>query len=263
VVRDHFYDRPVDEGRWGKVIDDAGGSWRIFNPGHPGDFVFGVPDDTSPTGRNVGELRFLQGVPDGSDIVAYGVTTENGIRMGGRKAYFAHQLKFMPGWIYHGLGVKMTLAGLARPEGSNPSSYNFYMGGATDGGNNDIASYRAPKLLAGTRGMPITIGADPPLVGGGEIFPYNVAIPPLLPTGSWITWETYIDLGTPGQNNGVVREWMNGQQVTNYTQIRFPSDALDFSGGFAMPHTWGGGGLPVQQNQWIRYANTRIVVWGP
>lgn len=58
----------------------------------------------------------------------------------------------------------------------------------------------------------------------GEDFDWNRAFPP----NTWVTVETRIRMNTPGQRDGVVQSWMNGQQVLNRTDVRF-RDTPDFA----------------------------------
>jgi hypothetical protein len=55
--------------------------------------------------------------------------------------------------------------------------------------------------------------------------------------GQWHQIEWQVDCGTTGQANGIVRWWMDGQLIGEWTDVQFPA------GGFAeyeQSPTWGG-----------------------
>lgn len=41
------------------------------------------------------------------------------------------------------------------------------------------------------------------------------------PADRWVRVETRIKMNTPGQRNGIVQSWMDGQRVLNRTDVRF------------------------------------------
>ena len=61
------------------------------------------------------------------------------------------------------------------------------------------------------------------------------------PTGRWVTVETRIKMNTPGQRNGVVESWMNGQKFLSRHDIRF-RDTSNFSVDSFQFSTFHGGG---------------------
>lgn len=253
--RDLYYQGETSTEMFQSIVDDTGASWGLaLNRNPNAELRLSVPDPTSPTGRSVGEFHFPDGLADGEDLLVLGAGYSGDFV---RKGFVAHKIKYHPDFVYHALGVKMTIWFMGR-EGVE-GEYTFLMGGSTDGGHEGMEEWPAPKLSYGSRGMTFDVGSSGPPLIGGEIFQYNVAVPEEMPRDTWITWEMYIDMGTQGQHDAVLRLWINGTLVTDYTGLRFPDDANNL-GLYTMPFTWGGGGSSLTQDQWIRFANTRIVL---
>jgi uncharacterized protein YjdB len=86
----------------------------------------------------------------------------------------------------------------------------------------------------------------PPNVSGqtGYTFPRN----------TWVEWEFYIKINTPGSSNGIVRVWMNGVKVSDYTNIHVsPASSQAHLQDYQFAPYWGGtgGSLSAAQFLWI------------
>jgi uncharacterized protein YjdB len=72
---------------------------------------------------------------------------------------------------------------------------------------------------------------------------------------TWVHLEVYLKMNTPGGGNGVYKLWMNGQLISNYTNITYASTVYTSSQRhwyeFQLAPYWGGGGGTVASNQWM------------
>lgn len=73
--------------------------------------------------------------------------------------------------------------------------------------------------------------------------------------GQWHQVEIYFRTNDSGQQNGILRWWVNGRLIGSYTNAVFPGSTLQ---AFSIDNTLGGGGQNKSQNDWIRYAHVRI-----
>jgi uncharacterized protein YjdB len=78
-----------------------------------------------------------------------------------------------------------------------------------------------------------------------------------MPYGKWVKLEMYLDLGTPGQPNGVIRLWQDGVLIVELTDLAYPANATGFSN-FRHEGTYGGAGHPYPQDQAWYVAQTYI-----
>jgi hypothetical protein len=78
--------------------------------------------------------------------------------------------------------------------------------------------------------------------------------PGLITLGAWHKIELYFKYNTPG--NGIIRWWMNGTLVGDYTNISFPSSGC--FGGFQFSPTWGGVGDTKSQTDYFWYDHAYI-----
>jgi uncharacterized protein YjdB len=72
---------------------------------------------------------------------------------------------------------------------------------------------------------------------------------------TWVHFEVYLKMNTPGGGNGVYKLWMNGQLIANYTNITYASTDYTTSQRhwyeFQLAPYWGGGGGTVATNQYM------------
>ena len=73
--------------------------------------------------------------------------------------------------------------------------------------------------------------------------------------GQWHRVEIYFRTNDTGQQNGILRWWVNGQLIGSYTNAVFPGPGAQ---AFSIDNTLGGGGANKSRNDWIRYAHVRI-----
>ena len=74
-----------------------------------------------------------------------------------------------------------------------------------------------PNMTANVEGIILDNGTqNTQNVSGGAI-----------PQNQWVCIETYLSMGTPGVDDGIVRAWINGTQVMNKTNQRMRSATLN------------------------------------
>ena len=85
-------------------------------------------------------------------------------------------------------------------------------------------------------------------MGGGKKFTCG---------GNWNHIEVYMNLGTPNNRNGVLRVWIDGIKVTEYTNIKYLDTDFNYTHGFyhgEWTPVWGGSG-PARTRSDIMYLN--------
>jgi polysaccharide lyase-like protein len=69
---------------------------------------------------------------------------------------------------------------------------------------------------------------------------------------TWVKWEFYLKMNTPGQSNGVVKCWMNGVQVSQYTNQRFSNSSHQtYWNKMQVAPYWGGMGGRIGSPQYM------------
>lgn len=81
-------------------------------------------------------------------------------------------------------------------------------------------------------------------------FRQNVGSQQVMTRGQWRKWEVLLIANTPGQSNGVIRYWIDGQRVGEYTDVRF-RDTLDSWQYVFLQPIWGGIGGTVTSTQYL------------
>ncbi len=127
----------------------------------------------------------------------------------------------------HGVGTKMGFIAYGRPTGGSRNQGTF--------------------MLSGRNARPTV--ADRWLVQFNQQFPVNrnirqnVGRRPLMTVGVWHQWEAVFELNRLGQDDGVLRFWIDGQLVMDYRNVRYivPGDTVGFNLWIWNP-TWGGMG---------------------
>jgi hypothetical protein len=89
-------------------------------------------------------------------------------------------------------------------------------------------------------------------VDSREYFRQNVGSQQAMTRGVWRRWEVVLIANTGGQANGVMRWWIDGKKVGEYTDVRFRSGAQPFQYVSLQP-IWGGvdGTVASTQYLWI------------
>ena len=85
-----------------------------------------------------------------------------------------------------------------------------------------------------------------------EYFYQNVGTSVPMTRGQWRRWEVVLLANTPGQADGVIKWWIDGQKVGEYTDVQFRSAADPWQYVFLQP-IWGGvhGTVATTQYLWI------------
>jgi hypothetical protein len=85
-----------------------------------------------------------------------------------------------------------------------------------------------------------------------EYFRQNAGTHQAMTRGQWRRWEIVLIANSGGQANGVIRWWIDGQKVGEYTDVRFRTAAQPFQYMFLQP-IWGGvdGTVTSTQHLWI------------
>ena len=65
-----------------------------------------------------------------------------------------------------------------------------------------------------------------------------------LPQNQWVCWETRATLGSPGQANGIIEGWVNGQLSMNFQNVRLL---------VATPGQFGGTNSPYAQFSYVKF----------
>ncbi len=78
--------------------------------------------------------------------------------------------------------------------------------------------FGVPRLAAGIEGV---------IRDNGVLDTDVVYADSLVPQNQWVCIETYLSMGTPGVDNGIVRAWINGTQVMNKTNQRMRQAILN------------------------------------
>ena len=81
-------------------------------------------------------------------------------------------------------------------------------------------------------------------------FYQNVGTGQPMTRGQWRKWELLLIANTPGQANGVIRWWIDGQKVGEYTDVGFRNSAISFQYLYLQP-IWGGTGGTVAATQYL------------
>jgi hypothetical protein len=81
-------------------------------------------------------------------------------------------------------------------------------------------------------------------------FGQNVGTPQAMTRGQWRRWEVLLSANTPGQRDGVIRFWIDGQKVGEYTDVYF-RDATNAWQYLYLQPIWGGIGGSVTATQYL------------
>jgi hypothetical protein len=81
-------------------------------------------------------------------------------------------------------------------------------------------------------------------------FRQNIGTAQAMTRGQWRHWEVLLIANTPGQKNGVIRFWIDGQRVGDYTDVYVRDGADTWEYVYLQP-IWGGIGGAVTRTQYL------------
>ena len=81
-------------------------------------------------------------------------------------------------------------------------------------------------------------------------FRQNIGTEQAMTRGRWRRWEVLLIANTPGQANGVVRFWIDGQKVGEYTDVRVRATSDTWQYVYLQP-IWGGTSGTVSATQYL------------
>jgi hypothetical protein len=81
-------------------------------------------------------------------------------------------------------------------------------------------------------------------------FRQNVGPEQVMTRGQWRKWEVLLIANTPGQSDGVIRYWIDGQRVGDYTDVRVRDSVGTWQYVYLQP-IWGGIGGAVTATQYL------------
>jgi trimeric autotransporter adhesin len=226
------------------LVDNTGATWgsRLISNG---EFRLNIADPTNPAGTGVvAEVFFPEGMSDGTGPGRIATSMPRNEP----EVFVGDYIKFSDNFSWHSLGIKILLFGLG-------DGGWITMGGGGHGFS-EMRDTPAPNMSIGSRtGSAVSTGSDSLI--RGEVFRFNVSDPPEYQRGEWMQREFHFRLNTPGTANGVVRMWIDGVLVTEYTDVDWGTNAPDW-GEIQYGMTWGGGGSAVPHDQTIRIGHLRV-----
>lgn len=221
-----------------------GGNWfgyeQFPNDTYGGRWTWNKVDASNPAGTGrYAEMLFPKGLPDGKDPARVAFSMGQGTEV-----FIGDFLRFSENFEWHNLGIKImnlnTLGG-----------WLFHGGG---GHGFSEANMTAPALSVAVRGAT----AEPPGLVRDEVFRHNRATPPPYTRGQWVRRELYLKKNTGNSRNGIIRLWLDGVLVTEYTQVDFGLGDIAGWGECSLGMTWGGGGRAVREDQTIDVAIVEV-----
>ena len=81
-------------------------------------------------------------------------------------------------------------------------------------------------------------------------FRQNVGTEQAMTRGKWRKWELLLVANAPGQSNGIIRFWIDGQKVGDYADVKFRDTAETWQYVYLQP-IWGGVGGAVTSTQYL------------
>jgi hypothetical protein len=81
-----------------------------------------------------------------------------------------------------------------------------------------------------------------------------------LTRGRWQHWEFYFKMNTPGVPDGVAKMWLDGKPITDVRNVLFrgPREAAAKWWIFHWSPTYGGGGAPPPEDQWLDFDHVYV-----
>jgi hypothetical protein len=209
---------------WNSVLTNG---WKIA--GRPEDATI-VSDPTAPTGAgSVLQITYPAGFAAGSAPA----TAYYDFSPLAREVFVGMWWEPSPNWQGHSSGV---------------NKIQFLM--PSSGTDMYMAMYGSP-------GGPYQIRVIAQWPESPDWFKPNAADVPIQ-LGQWHRLEWYVRYESAyGAADGVVRWWVDGQLVGNYTNVRFPNDR-----GFIehqLSPTWGGMGETKNHTDWFRFDHVSVM----
>lgn len=103
---------------------------------------------------------------------------------------------------------------------------------------------------AGSDSLYPTLRFQGPCCDTRAYFRQNVGTLQAMNRGQWRRWEVLLIANTPGQTNGVIRYWIDGQKVGDYTDVWIRDTAGTWQYVYLQP-IWGGTAGQVAQTQYL------------
>jgi hypothetical protein len=136
------------------------------------------------------------------------------------EVYSSYKVRFAPDFDFVINGKLPGVAGGTVVPGVNPAGKGWSVHSAWI---NRAATPTTPELKG--VGMQSVYHIDQPGLYGETIIWRNATNQPFVFTpGKWYHIETRVVMNTPGQNNGIVQTWVNGQLVVDRRDLRFRND---------------------------------------
>jgi hypothetical protein len=229
-----------EEDREGDVSDEGEnsvdmGRWYTFPLRNPRLQV--VEDPSAPVSPpKVMRVRFPEGWQAGRGPVTWGGWDRTGKGRPGQKekVYFSMWIKLEgSGYENQRVGTKMGFFGAARPTTMASHSTWFFLKG--DGQQAVESAFEVEVHQS-------FVTSERP----GEtnvILRQNTDRRRIMTVGIWHHWEALLELNAPGQSNGILKWWIDGDLVMSYDNMtyiygRFTNGFFDFN----FNPTWGGTG---------------------
>jgi hypothetical protein len=224
----------------GHTVTTTSGLWR------------NVTDVTGPFGSGCSDMVYPEGFGNGGNNVY--LTTENTLDVSWKQIYTEVMIKFSPNYVGH----------------SNSEKF-FYPGIFPTNSLSSVSLAAAPNIRL--------LNGDTPL-GSTMSFQFNAQItgttsewlrsqennPYRIVKGEWMAIASYARINTPGNIDGQLKVWVNGNLAVDFTDIRFSERADVNQYVFRSPRitgTRGGGVADTAQPEggtWRRF--NRVAVYG-
>ena len=212
------------------------GVWRIYNPG--GNYV---------ASNGVMRIRFPSGLPAGSGPGSFSVWNTNDAQEFsqfyeyGRARVVGNSMETpSPGFKMLGYwGVADKISG-----GGNPTQLYNSMNGA-NGLQGTYSSWSVAMYSQTNR--------------AGDSISWSKGSGGVIRANEWFDYEIFRKLNDIGQNNGVLKIWINGALVLNDNAVQYRS-ATNPSGfwGRRFDPIWGGGGTPKTRDDYTEFDHMYI-----
>lgn len=158
---------------------------------------------------------------------------------GAREVFLGTYMRALPGWVRHSFQVKLHLFN------TNPGWIWIDWSGHHEWDSQPSPSHLRVRLQGQWHAPDLYAGV---LHQNG--YWQNRSNFVEFPIGPWVKIEMYLRQNDPGQNNGIIRMWQDGQLILNYTNIGWPSGAVMHN--FHHGGTWGGGPYAIPADQFLR-----------
>jgi hypothetical protein len=160
------------------------------------------------------------------------------------EAYFRYYLRLGDDWNPEHEGGKMPgFAGTYGRAGWGPRATNGLNGWSARG--NFFAVDPDSAKVSQLRGLGSYVYTATTTQVDGEVWGWNLGPTGLVPKNRWVSIEQRVKLNTPGQDNGVLQVWVDGQPAFSRTDIRWGDTAALKIESVWMNVFYGGTGVPT------------------